>query len=274
MGHYVSLLDDTVEVLRYDASASAAETYSLRSIQENLRKFHAYLEGSQPRSEMSVISHAIRVFRQLRSASGDEEGTRSLLSFLTLVACATDECDREILDGKKWGLPSNYKDNLASVSDSDWELLSIELVRGRRFDNLTLRPELLLRHAAGQLFQEAHYEVSVLRQLRLPGFPPPSKAPTKTPQGVGVHFTPPSLARMIVEQSIRLLGFALSFFANDFRSGLRVWRVLRESIRQLRIRKFTERSDLVGSGTFPKPLVTWLPSYLPGKGEGRWRGHR
>jgi hypothetical protein len=85
VGHYVSLLDGTVEVLRYDASASVAETYSLRSVQENLRKFHTYLEGSEPRAEMSVVSHAIRVFRQLRSASDDEDGTQSLLSFLTDV---------------------------------------------------------------------------------------------------------------------------------------------------------------------------------------------
>ncbi len=64
VGHYVSLLGERVEVLRYDASASVAETYSLESVQKNLGTFHAYLESSQPRAGMSVISHAIRVFRQ------------------------------------------------------------------------------------------------------------------------------------------------------------------------------------------------------------------
>jgi hypothetical protein len=195
---------------------------------------------------MSVISHAIRVFRQIRSASDDEEGTRSLLSFLTLIACVTDECDRNAIDGKKWGLPPNYQNNLGSVNDADWELLSTELVRGRRFDNLTLRPALLLRHAAGQLFQEAHYEASVIRQLRLPGFPPQSKMPKKTNQGVGVHFTPPSLARMVVEQSLRLVDLNSVSSITIFDPACGSGEFLRESIRQLRIRKFMGKINLIG----------------------------
>ena len=246
VGHDVSLLGDTVEVLRYDASASVAETYSLQSIQKNLRKFHAYLEDSQPRAEMSVISHAIRVFRQLRSASSDEEGTRSLLSFLTLIACVTDNCDRDSLNWKKWGLHADYGDSLTSINGSDWELLSTELVRGRCLDNLTLRPELLLRHAAGQLFQEAHYEASVIRQLRLAGFPPPSKAPTKINQGIGVHFTPPSLARMVVEQSLSLLDLPSVSSITVFDPACGSGEFLRESIRQLRIGKFTGKINLIG----------------------------
>ncbi|MGP8270887.1 MAG: N-6 DNA methylase [Terracidiphilus sp.] len=246
VGHYVSLLGENVEVLRYDASASVAEIYSLQSVQENLGKFHAYLENSQPRAGMSVIAHAIRVFRQLRNASTDEDGARSLLTFLTLIACATDRCEREALDGDKWGLPENFRGCLNAVGQSDWELLSTELVEGRRFDNLTLRPELLLRHAAGQLFQEAHYEASVIRQLRLAGFAPPTKAPTKTSHGIGIHFTPPSLARMVVEQSLRLLHLqdisSITIFDPACGSG----EFLRESIRQLRISSFTGKINLIG----------------------------
>ena len=195
---------------------------------------------------MSVISHAIRVFRQLRSASSDEEGTRSLLSFLTLIACVTDNCDRDSLNWKKWGLHADYGDSLTSINGSDWELLSTELVRGRCLDNLTLRPELLLRHAAGQLFQEAHYEASVIRQLRLAGFPPPSKAPTKINQGIGVHFTPPSLARMVVEQSLSLLDLPSVSSITVFDPACGSGEFLRESIRQLRIGKFTGKINLIG----------------------------
>jgi adenine-specific DNA-methyltransferase len=246
VGHYVSLLGENVEVLRYDASASVAETYSLQSIQENLGKFHAYLENSQPRAGMSVIAHAIRVFRQLRNASTDEDGARSLLRFLTLIACATDRCGHETLNGEKWGLPKNFRDSLSAVSQSDWELLSTDLMEGRRFDNLTLRPELLLRHAAGQLFQEAHYEASVIPQLRLEGFAPPSNAPTKTSQGIGVHFTPPSLARMVVEQSLRLLDLQSISSITVFDPACGSGEFLRESIRQLRIGKFAGKVNLIG----------------------------
>ena len=246
VGHYVSLVGENVEVLRYDASASVAETYSLRSVQENLGKFHAYLENSQPRAGMSVITHAIRVFRQLRSASTDEDGAKSLLTFLALIACATDGCGQESLNCEKWGLPKSFRDSLSNVSPSDWGLLSNELVEGRRFDNLTLRPELLLRHAAGQLFQEAHYEASVIRQLRLAGFAPPSKAPTKTSHGIGIHFTPPSLARMVVEQSLRLLDLQSVSSITVFDPACGSGEFLRESIRQLRIAKFPGKINLIG----------------------------
>jgi hypothetical protein len=246
VGHYVSLRGEEVEVLRYDASASVAETYGLKSVQENLGKFHAYLENSQPKAGMSVTSHAIRVFRQLRNASTDEDGARSLLTFLTLIACAADRCDRRALDGGKWGLPNNFRDSLAAVSPSDWELLSFELINGRRFDNLTLRPELMLRHAAGQLFQEAHYEASVIRQLRLAGFPPPSKAPTKASHGIGIHFTPPSLARMVVEQSLRLLDLQSVSSITVFDPACGSGEFLRESIRQLRIANYAGKVNLIG----------------------------
>ena len=246
VGHYVSLLGENVEVLRYDAAASVAETYSLQSVQENLGRFHAYLENSQPRAGMSVIAHAIRVFRQLRNASTDEDGARSLLTFLTLIACAADSCDRRALDGGKWGLPYNFRDSLAAVSSADWEILSSELVNGRRSDNLTLQPELMLRHAAGQLFQEAHYEASAILQLRLAGFPPPSKAPTKTSRGIGIHFTPPSLARMVVEQSLRLLDLRTISSITVFDPACGSGEFLRESIRQLRIANFAGKVNLIG----------------------------
>jgi adenine-specific DNA-methyltransferase len=246
VGHYVSVFGESVEVLRYDAAASVAETYSLRSIQDNLRKFHAYLEDSQPRPDMSVIAHAIRVFRQLRTASEDEDGAQSLLAFLILIASAAQQCEPRNLDGSKWGLPASFRDTLTSLSDSDWESLSNELLRGRHFDSLTLQPELLLRHAAGQLFQEAHYEASVIHQLRLAGFPPAPKAPSKTRQGIGVHFTPPSLARMVVEHSIRLLDLSSVSSITVFDPACGSGEFLRESIRQLRLGTFKGTINLIG----------------------------
>lgn len=49
VGHYVSLIRDNVEVLRYDAASAVAETYSLSSVMKSLSDFHRYLEKTQPR---------------------------------------------------------------------------------------------------------------------------------------------------------------------------------------------------------------------------------
>jgi len=247
VGHYVSVFHEDVEVLRYDSAGSVAEKYTLRSVQSNLRKFHAYLESSQPRSEMSVIAHAIRVFRQLREVSKHESGPESLLAFLALIACASDECSRQNINLSKWGLPSARQSYIDNIHEVDWGMLSNELIRGRYLESLILRPELLLRHAAGQVFQEAHYEASLMPQLRLVGFPPPpSKAPNKSTRGIGVHFTPPFIARMVVEQSIRSIDVKTCQSLVVFDPACGSGEFLRESIRQLRMKGFKGSLKLIG----------------------------
>jgi hypothetical protein len=245
VGHYVSVFDNEVEVLRYDASIAVAETYSLNSVESNLPQFHTYLEKTQPRAGLSVITHAIRVFRQLRSAMDTGEGSDPIIPFLTLLASATDGLEPKAVDPIKWGLPSTYNRSIELISENDWTILLSELLNGRRFDSLVLLPDLLLRHAAGQLFQEAHYEASVNRQLRLQGFEPPAHKPLKQSKGIGVHFTPPSLARMVVEQCIRLLNLSstsLTVFDPACGSG----EFLRESFRQLRLAGFKNSIKLIG----------------------------
>src|SRR5258706_2041884 len=64
VGHYISILENEVEVQRWDASPSVAERYRLDSVVRSLPEFHAHLERTEPRPEMSVVSHAIRVFRE------------------------------------------------------------------------------------------------------------------------------------------------------------------------------------------------------------------
>jgi methylase of polypeptide subunit release factors len=246
VGHYVSVAGNDVDVQRWDASPSVIEKYSAQSVMKRLPEFHNYLEKSQPRYEQSVIPHAIRVFRQLRGSLAAKDGTPALIAFLTLLACVTDRVSRADLNLDHWSLSRREHSAAVAIKDNDWELLSDDLMRGRLLDQLILDPRLLLRHAAGQLFQEAHYEATVLPQLSLPGF---GLQPVSVQKGVsasiGVDFTPPSLARMVVEQALRVTNLGkeqVRFLDPACGSG----EFLREVLRQVRLSGFKGRIELLG----------------------------
>jgi hypothetical protein len=142
-------------------------------------------------------------------------------------------------------LPSNSTEAARTIRPEDWQLLLDELVRGRYLDGLVLDPRLLLRHAAGQVFQEAHYEASLISQLRFPGFPSQGLPAHIKKSGVGIHFTPPALARTLVEQALRLADTRepkLKIFDPACGSG----EFLREALRQLRLIGYTGKIELVG----------------------------
>ena len=245
VGHYVSVVKDEVDVQRWDASAAVAERYRLDSVLRSLPEFHTHLDKTEPRPEMSAVSHAVRVFREMRGMLPDSSARDTVLTFLVLLGCATDESDRTSLRLDDWALPSIATAASSTIRPEDWQLLLDELVRGRYLDGLVLDPRLLLRHAAGQVFQEAHYEANLISQLRFPGFPSQVlPAHTKT-IGVGIHFTPPALARTLVEQALRLVDTGkptLKIFDPACGSG----EFLREALRQLRLIGYIGKIELIG----------------------------
>jgi hypothetical protein len=69
-----------------------------------------------------------------------------------------------------------------------------------------LRPdfELVLRHASGAIFQEAHLEVELSPAYWLPGFELPATIrPAAIPKDAGIYFTPAALARTLAEEATR-----------------------------------------------------------------------
>lgn len=246
VGHYVSIVNDDVFVQRWDASINAAERFSLRSVESSLTEFHKYLEKSEPRQQFSAVSHAVRIFRQLRSAAQDRaNGSTALRAFLVLLAAATENVDRGAVDCQTWGLNEGSLDAIASISEADWNTFRMELLRGRSLEGLVLLPDLLLRHAAGVLFQEAHYEAVVAPQLPFPGFAPLPARPTRSTASSGIHFTPPALARAIVEQALHgfdLTREAVTVLDPACGSG----EFLREFVRQVRLAHYKGRLNLVG----------------------------
>jgi hypothetical protein len=248
VGHYVSLVDGFVEVQRWDQKPQAIERYNNETVLRDLEKFHSHLQKDEPRREFSVISHSLRVFRSLRTALGSStDGPNSLKAFLYLLAMVTDNVERGHVETNRWGLDPTAVEVANIIRKDYWDALVSELIIGRPLEGLTPIPTLVLRHASGQLFQEAHYEAVAIpqEQLMLRGFSPPPITIGKRYKGFGLHFTPSALARTLVEEalnSIETLPQSIIVFDPACGSG----EFLREALRQLRIKNYNGKIRLVG----------------------------
>ena len=247
VGHYVVVGEKYVDVQRWDQRRSALERYSYASVCENLEDFHAYLEKDVPKQGVSVVSHAIGVFRRLRATLGPNyDGTDSLRVFLYLIAYTADELRSGKVDPSNWALSEKAVRFASSIREADWHALRDDLLYARESDGLVPNLTLLLRHASGQLFQEAHYEaVFGPDQLSFGGFLPSTVKVGKKHKGTGIHFTPSALARTLVENALlayQPLPQNLVVFDPACGSG----EFLREVLRQLELSDYSGSVKLIG----------------------------
>ena len=248
VGSYVTVKENSVEVQRWDQWRFSLERYNLVSVTNNVERFYAYLERHTSRSELSIVAQTIKTFRNLRSALGSSEsGADALLAFLYLLACAADNVDRQSLDLERWRLPAPAQAIASQISEGHWEALVMEIRRGRPREKLS-NPDinLLLRHAAGQLFQEAHYEAVFLPQRWLFEDILPDSANIQSPSSRStVHFTPAFLVRTLVEAALKADssgGDPITVFDPACGSG----EFLREALRQLRARGVQRPVRIIG----------------------------
>lgn len=249
VGHYITILGDTVDVQRWDQYSSSSERYSARSVSSNLEKFHRYLESNSPTQDLSIIAYSIKMFRRLRAVLGEGvQGGDSLKGFLYFLSCAVTGKSRGEIDLSSWCLTSDTLQIVNQITTSNWDALIEDFLQGRPVERLSPNVSLILRHAAGQLFQEAHYEATYVnpQQLLLTGFLPSPVKPSRTiNNAVGIHFTPPALARTLVEESLRLVDPSkqeLIIFDPACGSG----EFLREALRQLNLNGYIGKVSIIG----------------------------
>lgn len=245
VGHYVRLRQTHVEIQRWTNSFSERERYSLDSVTRDLERFHSYLASNEPPPHRAVVSHLVRTFRQIRNRKELKTGADSLRVLLLLLACAATNQGRSQINAASWAIPDSAKQLADSIYDAEWEALVSGLLNPTDID-LKLDVELMIRHAAGPVFQEAHREAFLIDegQIPLPGFTRRAATIRHADIGVGVHFTPPPLARSVVEQALNawIPTDAVTVFDPACGSA----EFLREALRQLRLRGFSGRVNLTG----------------------------
>jgi adenine-specific DNA-methyltransferase len=202
-----------VLVRRWD-NPNGIRRFTLRSIQRHGPDFIAALEQAGPTRGSSVINRALRLLRQVREVMArSSRADACILVFHALLLGAAyarraeQDARRRWVGAKTLGealsvlsVPIEVPDNL-----KDTGLFAVQsgFVESDPASGRTLDPFLLLRHAAGILYEEAHRELDrAENQVTFDFFTPSGGAPTRAPSSV-IHFTPPGLARVMAELAWR-----------------------------------------------------------------------
>ncbi|HKR06481.1 MAG TPA: N-6 DNA methylase [Bacteroidia bacterium] len=207
------------------------EKISLDVIKNNLPRFYEYLGKGNFSYENAIVPFVIRIFRKLRNQFKQTDGAEALKAFLYLLSSLSNQ---ENLD--KGINPKTFSMDLEEYLE--------ELKAGFPTDDLKPHLNLILRHAAGRIFEEAHFEAYISPQLEL--FPSPAiKYKSYNPKQYGAYFTPSYLSRTIVEESLRCystLPSSLTIF--DPASGSSEF--LTEILRQLKSMNYAGKIKLIG----------------------------
>lgn len=190
---FLTLNNDNINL--YNWLKEKEESYKLSLIQSNLPKFYEYLLKDSYKSEYDIVPYIIDIYRSLRNITGEaKEGIQAINQLLLLLIAYQENVDFKDIDLAKW--------NISGVEIINGLENYLERLRNVNYKNLQLNIDLLLRHTAGQLFQEAQKEaIFYNRNQDLFGFYD-SKYDSNYQLYSSFHYTPSFLARSIVEYSI------------------------------------------------------------------------
>lgn len=196
---------DAVVLTRRWDSPGTLRRFTLPSVLRHGFDFLEVLEQAGRPRALRVLQHGLRLFRIVRESIGSATaGAESpILVFHCLLRSAAATVDPEMKE--KW-LRAETVGEMARLIGEDLpsDLVSVRLPPGIQEE--LLRPEattgrrleagLLLRHAAGALYQEAHLELSSSQLPLLVGREPLLRGKSLRKD---VVYTPPGLARLLAE---------------------------------------------------------------------------
>lgn len=199
--NFITLKNENIFL--YNWLKEKEEKYSVKVVQENLNKFYDYLLKDSYKSEFDITPFIIDLYRRLRVETGEDiEGINAINQLLLLLVTIENGDDFNNINLTDWGLQDNITPlpNLAEYIQT--------LKNGSKSVNgnkLYPNADLILRHSAGQLFQEAQ-KVAIFYN-RQPGLFGGyiSDYDLKAKLYSSLHYTPSFLARSIVEYSLSKL---------------------------------------------------------------------
>lgn len=200
--HHVTVTSKVVAVTRWDKAEP--EVLSRTSVEGRLESFYSYLIADRVRSNQRVVEHVLGLFRRVRSLVADARLTddRSVDAFLGFLALLIERDRDEGVEAGSRSLRSTEAQRLTlrQLSQAAVNAMLDEVRSTTSMQTLRLHPSLAIRHAGSEIFQEAHFEFLRAPGLDLFDFAGPAEV-SAVSRG-GAHFTPPALARSLVEQTL------------------------------------------------------------------------
>ncbi|MEO9211402.1 MAG: N-6 DNA methylase [Ginsengibacter sp.] len=189
--NYIIINNEKVKVLNW--FDSKIENISKEKVQSNVSQFYKYLVSKSYKTQSDVIPFVLDIFKQLRNITFEKEKPVEALNLLFLLLISIEE-DYNKIDYAKWGI-------IKSKIPDRFEYYVNLINQGVK----SIKPnlDLILRHASGTLFQEAHREVIYFNPQRDLFGGVSSKLITKNEAYSSIHYTPQYLARTIVENCLK-----------------------------------------------------------------------
>ena len=239
---YVGFDNGKCHIFRFDRPQ--IESYEKDVVFENADKFFAYLGKDTCNLENRIIPYVLRTYRQLRNEIRTENsGLDSLRALLYLLAYSRDGSEVNLRD---WGLTAKDEDIIHLIDRNKWNMIAEGFMRGVLFADKWLKPDidLILRHSAGKLFEEANYIAYLPSQLTL--FPDEKIRYSSATAQDGAYFTPSYIARSIVEEALRHSKFRDKERLTIFDPACGASGFLVEALRQLRKEQYNRPLRVIG----------------------------
>ncbi len=237
--HYVRVEPNRVEVLRWDKSEPVQS--SVADVVNNLQAFQQYLESGRAPREQSVVAHAVATYNRIRSAL--PEGSHGLEAFLYVMNMSLVGRDTPQATGEFWQDNEKCHESWSRISEWSRDRIIFDFLQPKASDK---RPniELMLRHAMGRIFQEAHNLVALSPQMSLLSDGDLISLGS-TSRSSGAYFTPTPLVRTLVEQCLTPQILAKNeLVVLDAACGSGEF--LRECVRQLDLNGYIGRVRVIG----------------------------
>lgn len=197
MRNYIRVAGD--DVMLYSVGNSSPERIPKNLVLNNMEKFYQYISPKQniPTVE-GIVPFVMREFRGIRNRLREGNSAESSMTALLYMLASIKEKGEVNKDNLvSLGLPTNTLDIVDNLSSMEEHLQHLR----EGVDGFQPDISLLLRHAAGQLFEEANYIAKFNPQLYL--FTNYDIKYAYDPQKLGAFYTPNYLARSIVEKVIK-----------------------------------------------------------------------
>lgn len=197
MRNYIRVAGD--DVMLYSVGKNSPERISKSLVLNNMEKFYQYISPKQDVLTVEgIVPFVMKEFRGIRNWLREENSAESsMTALLYMLASIKDSGSIGNDNLAALGLPTNTFDIVGNLPSMEEHLQHLrEGMNGFQPD-----VSLLLRHAAGQLFEEANYIAKFNPQLSL--FTNYDIKYAYNPQKLGAFYTPTYLARSIVEKVVK-----------------------------------------------------------------------
>jgi adenine-specific DNA-methyltransferase len=244
--HYVAIHDNKLHLLRWD-EPRWTETYPLETIESKLRVFQRYLESKQAPRERSVVTRAIQAFRAIRArVQSEQDSQHALLAFVGLLSKAWTSQRSNAPLAARWLSGGDAQAAAVDVLGRDgFDMVLEQLLSPEQSNGASPSVELMIRHASGRIFQEAHYLALAPVQTDL-FFQGQAKLVRPASRSLGAFFTPTPLVRTLVEQALQDVDLVSRSVVHIFDPACGSGEFLREAVRQLALRGYRGRIQITG----------------------------